>query len=557
MLVDLSIKDFAIIESLTLTLGPGLNAFTGETGAGKSIIMDALDLVLGDRASTELVRTGADEAVVEALFDISNIKRFVTLLEGAGLTPSDTLVIRRTVQRSGRSKVHINGAFATLATLAEIASPLVEICGQSQHQSLTKTEEQLDLLDDYAACGGLRKEMALRFAQWNAAKSTLSALKRDIENATADRELKEFQLKEISDAALSEGEEEELSKERDSLKNFENIVRAAASGEAVLYSDDGSIVEKLGRVVNELKEVSGYDDSLKSVATELERSLYEIEEAASSLRDRSRGDGFDAEILIELEDRLDLIATLKRKYGSTLSSVIEKGLLLGEELKKIESYDEQLTALEGEAEEAGERVRETASKLTAVRTKAATGFKADIEAELKKLGMQGAVLEIDIETVGLEAATEDGADTISFMISPNPGEELKPLAKIASGGELSRIMLAVKRSTSVKRVPTLVFDEVDTGVGADMGTNVGRMIKDVSLANQVLCITHLPQIAAMADTHYNVSKGPDEDGRTVTRVTRLTDDEKVIEISRMLGGAAGAADGIAIEHAKELLAGNI
>ncbi len=555
MLLELSIKDFAIIDELKLRLGPGMTVFTGETGAGKSIIINALDLLLGERAQTDLIRSGADEAVVEALFALSAGGEAAAgareALEEAGISVDDTLVIKRIVQREGRNRIYLNGTMATLQTLSAVTGPLIDLCGQSRHQSLIRVEEHIEVLDAYAVLGGLREDMASSYQRWSSVKSKLEAVRKDIERAAEERELKEFQLKEIREAALTEGEDTELTAERERLRNFEKIVGTAAAAEESLYSGEQSIVEKLGSIAGGLKEIAALDERLGPTAEAVESSLFELEEAALSLRDFSTGEDFDPERLIEVDDRLDLIAGLTRKYGGSVQEILKKEITLSADVERFDNFDDELLALGEEFDAVTIEAKESALALTRERNQAAKRFKADIEGELSGLGMEGSLFDARITTNEEGSYTAHGADNVAFFISTNPGEDLKPLNRVASGGELSRIMLAIKKATSERKVPTLIFDEVDTGVGGSMGAKIGAVIKAVSMTNQVLCITHLPQIGALADNHFSVSKGPGPDGRTVTTVSALGDGERLEEITRMLGGEKITET--TVKHAMELL----
>ena len=555
MLLELSIKDFAIIDELKLSFGPGMTVFTGETGAGKSIIINALDLLLAERAQTDLIRTGADEAVVEALFSLSGDDEGKSssgeALSEAGISFDDTLVIKRIVQRAGKNRVYINGTMATLQTLSTVTGPLLDLCGQSRHQSLTRVEEHIEALDAYGALSTLREEMASAFQRWSSVKSRLEGAKRDISRAAEERELKEFQLNEIRDAALTEGEDTELTAERERLRNFEKIVGAATTAEDSLYSGEESILERLGKVSGELNEVALIDERLKPTAEAVQSSIFELEEAADFLRSFKAGEDFDPERLTEVDDRLDLISGLTRKYGGTLTDILKKEAELILEIERLDNFDDELKALTEEFDVASKKASETAKTLTKERKAASKRFKDDIECELSQLGMEGSLFEVRFATDGADTYTVNGADNVAFFISTNPGEELKPLNRVASGGELSRVMLAIKKATSERKVPTLIFDEVDTGVGGSMGAKIGSVIRAVSETSQVLCITHLPQIGALADNHYSVSKGPDESGRTVTTVRALGSNARLTEISRMLGGEKITET--TVRHARELL----
>lgn len=555
MLLEIRIKDFAIIDDLSVSLGPGFNVFTGETGAGKSIIIDAIDLILGDRAQTDLVRSGREEAHVEALFDISRLKSMHKMLEEAGIAPSDTLIIKRVIQRAGRNRVYINGGLATLVTLTEVGSRLVDIYGQSEHQSLTRPEEHVEFLDSFGGFGELREEMAKAYAAWARLKNELETLEADIKKTSEDRELLGFQSKEIEDAALAPGEDEELKTEKDRLQNSERIFNAAGGAEKALYSESGSVVERLGTMIKELQQVSRFDPGLEKTVEGLNSALYSLEEAAAFLRDFSSAVESDPARLEEVDARLDQINKLKKKYGPAIKEILEKKGAIDRQLGDITDFEDKLKDLRLRTGEAETRAASVSAELGGKRKRAAIELKKKIESELEGLGMKGCVFETVIEAEtnpdGTPRVGERGADRVSFLISTNPGEGIKPLARIASGGELSRIMLALKGLTAAGRVPTLIFDEVDTGISGAMARVVGTRLKGVSAGNQVVCITHLPQVAAFADGHYNVSKVETEDGRTVTRVKELKGAERVEDLARMLGGEK--VTDTTMKHARELI----
>jgi DNA repair protein RecN (Recombination protein N) len=545
MLLELSIKNFAIIDRLALSFGPGLNIFTGETGAGKSIILDAVALVLGDRATSEIIRTSADEAEVEALFDVSGCKGLKKVIEDAGIDFSDTLVVKRVVQRTGRNKIYINGSLATLVTLTEIGRRLIDIYGQSEHQSLTRPEEHVEVLDSFAGLtapeNGLRASMSGAYRDYIALKKECEVIVKDPAELDRRRDLLGYQLKEIEEAALTEGEEEELATARKRLENAERIKEAVLNAERAVYSDAGSVVERLGSVLKPLKEASGFDEALASTVEALQASLFEIEDAAGFLRDYSGSIEYDPEELERVGDRLDLISKLKKKYDADVAGILAKSKVLEEELSTLDALEGRVEGLEAKMNEARELCLLTAGKLTGKRLKESGPLKEQVESELKDLGMSSSVFEVVIEAEKSAEGTvrfgPKGADRVSFFISPNPGEEVKPLARIASGGELSRIMLAIKRVTAAGRVPTLVFDEIDAGVGGPTAQVVGLKLNEVAGSHQVLCITHLPQIAAFASDHYVVTKGSTKEGRTVTSVKKIDGGELVEQISWMLGGS--------------------
>ena len=554
MLLELGIKDFAIIEGLRIRFGPGLNIFTGETGAGKSIIMDAIALILGDRASGDIIREGREEAQVEAAFDISAFPPVQAVLEEAGIEQSGELVIKRVVQRAGRNRIYINGSLATLVTLTEVGRRLIDIYGQSEHQSLTRPDEHIEVLDSFGGFSALRAEMSKVWRDYASARKEYDALAAASKDIAGRKDLITFQLEELEAAAPIAGEDEALKKDAERLKNAGRIKAAVYGAESEIYSDSGSITERLGTLAKSLREVAVFDERLVKPAEAIETSLFQLEDAGTFLRDYSGSIEDDPDELERVGARLDLLSTLKKKYGPALVDVIERKAALAKELEGLSTLDEQLSVLDKRLSGSRAAAENAALELRAGRHKASAALKEKIEKGLGTLGMKDALFDVVVEDENLPDGTprlgEKGADRVSFLIAPNPGEGIKPLARIASGGELSRIMLAMKSVSAVGRVPTLVFDEIDTGVGGAMAQVVGLKLKEVSTAHQVLCITHLPQIAAFADKHFAVAKHASAD-RTVTTVAELSGKEAVEQISVMLGGMKVTE--VTRKHARELL----
>ncbi len=556
MLVELRIKDFAIIESLVIELSGGFNVFTGETGAGKSIIMDAIALVLGDRATGEVVRTGADEAVVEALFDVSAMKGLADVLAEVGLDSADDLIIKRVVARAGRNRIYINGSLATLVSLTEITRHLIDIYGQSEHQSLTRSAEHLNVLDSFGALLPLRSEMRAAYEDYAVVLRERDSMIKGASDSASRRDFLNYQSGEIRAAELRCGEDDELSSLRETLVNAEKIKAAAVNAEKVIYSDSGAITERLGAVLRELKEVAPFDDVIMGTLSALESSLFQLEDAGGVLRDRAAAVEFDGIRLGEVDERLFLIESLKKKYAPSIEGILELEKKIDSELAQLGGLDERLAEIENSLTEKELKAEEIAGRLSEKRAKAAVELKSRMESELADLGMGGAVFEVEFraeEAHGEEATprlTARGAERVCFYISANPGEEVRPLSRVASGGELSRIMLAIKTVSAAGRVPTLIFDEIDTGIGGAMARVVGAKMKALAGSHQVLCITHLPQIAAFAEGHFAVSKSSGDE-RTVTSVRRLGDDENLQQIAWMLGG--NNVTEATREHARELI----
>ncbi|MBI5234539.1 MAG: DNA repair protein RecN [Deltaproteobacteria bacterium] len=551
MLLELSIRDLALIQGLTITFGPGLSVFTGETGAGKSIIVDAIELVLGERASNELIRTSAEEATVEALFDVSGQYRVKDVLDASGIPYSENLVIKRIIQRAGKNRIYINGSIATLMTLAEVTRGLVDICGQSEHLSLTRQDEHIELLDGFGGHSALRHEMGEAYRRWNVLKKELDALQRDFSGADRKRELLSYEAKEIEDAGLQIGEDDLLVKEKEKLKHSRALIETTGSAHEVLYSAEGSVVERLGSVLRALKDMGRLDTALNPFIEMLERSLLEIEDVSRGLNSYANSAEVDTSRLEEIETRIDRIVRLKKKYGATIDEILKRKETTDILLKELDGMDEKIKNAALSLDDEKKRALDISSRLGARRKEAAERFKLDVEKELYGLGMKAVVFKVMVEPQAEGFIGEKGSDRVAFLISANPGEELKPLSKVASGGELSRIMLAIKKVSTIGRVPTLIFDEIDTGIGGSMAEIVARMLKSVASASQVFCISHLPHIAAFADTHYYVFKGPHSGNRITTGVKKLAYIERKEELARMLGARhTGEA---ASKHAEELL----
>lgn len=544
MLQALSIRDFAIIDRLDLDFGPGLTVITGETGAGKSILVDALSLVLGDRARADVVRTGAQRAMVEALFDLRASPGVVARLVDAGLDAGDELVIRRVVARNGRHKVYVNGALATVNTLAHLTEGLVDISGQHQHYSLMRAEAHLDLLDRVAGLGALRDSVEEAHREVASLDARIADLRRRQRDQAEREDFLSFQLAELRDAKLVDaGEEEALSVEARRLRNSEKLRAAAAEAEAALYSDRGAAAERIGKAVRRVEVLVGLDDGLGGMLDELHSALALVEDVARTLEEYGRGLDAEPSRLDEVEQRLALFARLRRKYGATLGEMIARREALAVELGEISGADGALESLGVARRAAAVKLRAAAETLSAARRAGGDELGRSVCAELVDLGMPGAKMVVDRRplTGGVEVEGRfygpRGGERVEFLLSANPGEAPQPMGRIASGGELSRIMLAVKRVIAARDpVAVYIFDEVDTGVGGPTAEAIGRKLRSVGAKRQAMCVTHLPQIAAMGQQHLHVSKEVVED-RTRSVVEVLDEGRRVEELARMLGGA--------------------
>ncbi|PKN16231.1 MAG: DNA repair protein RecN [Deltaproteobacteria bacterium HGW-Deltaproteobacteria-23] len=548
MLTDLSIKNFAIIDSLHISFGSGLNILTGETGAGKSIIIDAVNLVMGGRASADLIRSGADEATVEALFDISTEPEICATLASCGIDADGELLLKRIISRSGKNRIFINGSLATLATLTEIACRLINIYGQHESQTLLKIENHLLMLDSYAGLNEVKAEFAQFFREHRKLRERIAALECGARDADRQKDILSYQLDEIRKASLLPGEDDELERELNLLLHAEKLLFKTQSAYDLLYGAEESALGTLGEVKVSVTEAAAIDSSLRPLCETVSSAFLQLEDAALSLRDYAARLESDPARIQAIQDRLDLIRTLKKKYGETISAIIATAADIEAELTALANADLSREELDAEAARLHALIQQKGAELSAGRRKAAERLCKALEAEVHQLAMKHASFLVRLEP--LPEPREAGFEKVEFLFSPNPGEEPKPLAKIASGGELSRIMLAMKQLHPESDVPTLVFDEVDTGIGGATSAMVGKKLKSVATRQQVLCITHLPQVAVYADCHYIVAKDI-VDGRTLTSLKLLAVAERIDEIARMLGGIA--ITGKSREHAAEMI----
>jgi DNA repair protein RecN (Recombination protein N) len=555
MLRTLRVRDLAIIEELELVLEPGLNVVTGETGAGKSILLQALDVSLGGRPDADLVRTNADEAVVEALF--AGIPPTVqAALRTAGI-PShdrhDELVLRRVIARGGRTRAYVNGAQGSLALLRDLAPHLLRVYGQDEHQALRRVESHREMLDATGGLGGVLEEMKRRYDRLVAAREGVAAAKAAAEAVHERRELLEFQAEELGRANLAVGEDEALIAERGRLVHAERLVGLAGGAEAGLYSGEGSAVEAVGRALGALREAERLDASLAPTRALVETALAELEDAGRTLGGYAGRLHPDPERLEVVEERLAVLARLKRKYGGTIEELIQRRNDLTVELEAVAVGGAAIKAAEREVVAAKRHAAEWAGRLSIERRRVAHELQKALAAELRALALPDARFSARFAETGDERPIGPaGWDEVEFHISTNKGEEERSLAKVASGGELSRIMLALKTLAAAdEKDAALIFDEVDAGIGGAVAEVVGRKLKQLGRSRQVLCITHLPLIAAYADHHIVVAKR-EEDGRTVSSARPLAPNERVVELARMLGGSRQTPE--VRQHAEQLLA---
>lgn len=556
MLNDLSISNFAIIDEMKISFNDGLTVISGETGAGKSIIIGAVSLLLGDRASSDMIRTQTDTAEVEALFDIGSNKILKKKISDMGWEEGNELVIRRVISRSGKNKVLINGRMATLANLAAIGESLINICGQHEHQVILDAENHIDILDEFGDCLSLRavyEESYDRYQEILSRRERLEKLRRNREEKT---DLIRFQLKEIEDVDPRAEEDKTLSEEKKVLINTRKLADCADEAYGLLYGESGCAVEKIKEAQNRIKEIKKIDGNLQLPEADIENGFFVLQEAALILRDYGKKLFFDEERLAAIDERLEVIGRLKRKHGGTLADVFARKQMMEKELLEVSRVEEELNEIVGEELAVRGKLAEQARNLSQRRRQAAEKLQISVNREIHALYMPHASFSVNfIKSAAGEnfgSFNRKGGDELEFYLTANAGEDPKPLNRIASGGELSRIVLALKNVLAhTGSVGTVVFDEVDSGIGGATAEIVGRKLKDISASHQVICITHLPQIACYGDNHLRVVKKINS-GRTTTSVFPLEGEQKVEEISRMLGGVDLTST--TRDHAREMLA---
>ena len=570
MIEELYISNVALIDELQLECSSGLNIFTGETGAGKSVILNAVGLALGERSTAGIVRDGATNAKIQIavalppdhpVWDGFNDSAFADALDA-----EETLVLSRQINASGRSRCHTNGQLVSLTFLSAIGDLLVDIHGQHAHQSLFRSETHLDLLDTFGKHEALKAEVCGKYDELHAAQAQLDDFSQTLRAAMQEKDLLEFQLEELEEAQLQEGEEEDLVNERHLLSNAETLFESANQLYEQLYGGDlseSSTLDGLKIASRTISKLCELDGSLSELNGRFESTVYELEDIAYQIRDYRDKIEFNPHRLSEVEERLDLIHRLKRKYGDSISEILAYQAQASQKLEDLQFGSERIEELKDQIHLVTQGAQELAVELSKKRRETATQLESLIERELQTLGMEKAVFQIlvspiesangplEIEGKRYELRT-DGMDEIEFFISPNVGSEPKPLAKIASGGEISRVMLALKTVLAqVDLIPTMIFDEIDAGIGGRTADIVGQKLKELSRFRQVFCITHLPQIARFADQHFRVEKGV-EGNRTTITAKLLTREERVEEVARMHGGEATVTT---LAHARELLEG--
>ncbi len=562
MLVELRLENYAVIDNVAVEFASGLNLLTGETGAGKSILIDALALLLGEKASPEVIRTGMDRAVISCAFSIEELskKRVATILETNGIDEADDAVIlRREISAGGKGRVFVNNQPATVAVLKQLAPHLATIHAQSESLVSFDGQSRLGLLDTFA--GTQLESTANAFSEWKRIAAQIEELQQDEQDRLRLLDIWTFQKREIDDAKLKADEDEALEAEKLVLANAEKIYNAALGAFDLLYEGDASTSSSLRAAQKHVEELARYEPKFQEALAALETARISIEDVGATLRDYAGGIQASPEHLAEIEDRLAALDRLKRKYGKTVSEMIEFGEEVSRKLSAMENKDETLRELRARLAEAGKAYLKEAQAASKKRQEAAKKLEKLVEAEINDLAMKS-LFKIEVRANQQEGSwSESGFDDVEYLIATNPGEPLRPLEQIASGGELSRVMLALKASVEAglprknthNPQRTLIFDEIDIGIGGRAAEAVGKKLKSLSRSSQVLCVTHLPQIATFADHHYVIEKKVSA-GRTKTAIREITGSERTEEVARMLSGAK--LTDTSLKHAEQMIKSN-
>jgi len=571
VLVELRLENYAVIDNAAIEFASGLNLLTGETGAGKSILIDALALLLGEKASSEVIRTGAERAVVSAVFESQDGTEdsIANVLERNGLDESEdgSLIVRREIAPGGKGRVFVNNQAATVAVLRQLAPHLAVIHAQNESILSFDPPARLELLDGFA--GSQLEPVAAAYAEWHEIRDRIAELEQGEQDRLRLVDLWQFQKREIEEAKPQAGEDEQLETEKRVLANAEKIYNAAMQAFDLLYEGDGSTSASLRSAQKQIEELARYEPKFQEALAALETARISVEDVGATVRDYAGGIHASPEHLVEVEDRLALLDRLKRKYGPTLDDVIHFGAEVARKLSELENKDEILRDLRAELSKAGTEYLRTARALSKKRQDAARKLEKLVEAEINDLAMKS-TFRIDIATSDEEGNwSATGIDQVIYMIATNPGEPVRQLEHIASGGELSRVMLALKVSVEegVTKAPscakpkstrdaaqrTMVFDEIDTGIGGRAAEAVGKKLKFLAKSNQVLCVTHLPQIATFADHHYVIEK-KERNGRTRTTIRVVSGEERTEEVARMLSGAK--LTDTSRKHAEQMIKAN-
>lgn len=565
MLKSLYIKDYALIDLIEINFSKGLNIITGETGAGKSILIDAMSLLLGERASSEVVRKGAEKSIVEGIFEVGKNNNIEKLCVENEIDFSDELIVRREISLKGTNRCFLNDSPVSLSLIKEIGDLLVDLHGQHEHQSLLRVETHIDFLDQVADVEKLLAQYHDEYRRINLLHSELKSLKENESFLKEKKELYAFQINEIDNVNPQLDEDEKLEDELNILENSERLLITANEIYDSIYESENSVIDATGLIKNKLLEIIQIDKSLESTFTNLESAIVFLNEVASSIRSYKDKINLDPERLEEIRERIGSLTLLKKKYGGSLKAVIEHRDKIGKEFELAENYSERISQIELLIDKSRIKLGEIAKQLSLQRNVAAKKIKKEIESTLKLLGIPDSRFEVKIKNQIEENSSshfilidgkkyqynEKGFDFVEFFISTNIGEDIKPLVKVASGGEISRIMLALKSVLAKSdKLPILIFDEIDTGVSGRVAQKVGQVLHELASNHQIIAITHLPQIAGLADTHFAVEKSKINE-RVVSKIKLLNNDERVKEIAKLISGEVITET--AIQSAKELM----
>jgi DNA repair protein RecN (Recombination protein N) len=558
MLRELHIKNLSIIEDITVEFGGGFNVLTGETGAGKSIIIDALSLALGERAAGEFIRTGEKEAVVEAYFDIPQKMHpsLRDILKQGGIDAENGLILKRIISAQGKNRAYINGSMASVQALSDISRTMIDVHGQYEHQSLLSPEKQLDLLDAFGGLLSTRKKITSLYEAQLTSRRRINELTQREKDRAQRIDVLTYQINEIETAGLTAGEDEHLREEAKLLSNAVRLAELSNQSYESLYSSDSSCITVLSNILDNLREISTIDARAREALKSVEDALPLLEEAGYFLRDYKNSLDFDPDRLEQVQERLELIKSLRKKYGENIQEVLDYREKAVFELEELQHSGEKLDSFKGELQELKKEMTGLAHDLSEKRKATAKKIENQVIAQLSELSMPGTEFSIRIvqeegdDTTDGFKSTHTGIDIVEFLISPNVGESLKPLSKVASGGELSRVMLALKSILAKgDSIPVLVFDEIDAGIGGKTAETVAGKLKKLSSQHQVVCITHLPQIASRADGHLKIEKSSIK-GRTIVAIDTLDNEDRTSEIARML---SGELSDVSVRHAREML----
>ena len=564
MLKTLHVKDYALIEEIDVEFGIGLNIITGETGAGKTILIDALSLLLGERASTEVVRKDADKSIVEGVFNVKGNKKVESLLEQNEIDFSPQLIIRREISLKGTNRCFVNDTPVQLSLVKELGDLLVDLHGQHEHQSLLRTETHIEYLDSCDDTEDLLRTYRWLYKSLNNLTGELKELKEKESSLKERKDLYEFQIKEIDSVSPEEDEEEKLNNELTILENSEKLQQLTSQLYQGLYESEGSVYDSLMKIKNEISELIKIDKTFSETNKEYESAVAIINEMASNLRSYSSKVEFDQGKLETIRERLGAISLLKKKYGGSIKSVFDHRKKIGEEYNIAENYSNRIAELESKIKTVRENCGTTAEKLSLKRKETAKKITKDIVELLRQVGIPNSKFEARISNTLAQGSDDfilvkgnkykfnsSGYDNVQFFISTNLGEDVKPLAKVASGGEISRIMLSLKTVLAKKdKLPLLIFDEIDTGVSGHIAQKVGQTLKLLASHHQVIAITHLPQISGLADHHYAVEK-IETNKRVISRIRKLNNTERINEVAKLMSGENITE--ASIKGAKELM----